>query len=341
MFGCGHMCKLYQRTVTNKGDLNGTTRFLWGGQSNWQCLEERDSGGDLVARYTYATGYIDAVAVQERDLNGDDDFADDDEVVYYHSNTLYSVYALSDADENVVERMRYDAYGAATVLDSDFSSDADGASDVENPYTFTGRRLDTESDLMQYRNRYYDPGLGRFISRDPLGYVDTLGLFVYAGNNPAHRADPMGDKWWEWVPIASTIGHFFADVPGEYLEDYNRRHAHTREDCRCSEDVAIEKCKRKLRKQMAGFLGDWIGVPLGSDFLRATIGLTATQFAKAVAKHATKHGARLGGRAVVGGYVTGGVLAVDAAADAGIIVGRAVNVYRGYRKAVGEYCKCP
>ncbi len=180
------------KVVTNKGDLNGTTRFLWGGKSDWQCLEERDGSGDLVARYTYTTGYIDAVAVQERDLNGDDDFADDDEVVYYHSNTLYSIYALSDADENVIERMRYDSYGAATVLDADFSGDADGTSDVENPYTFTARRLDLESDLMQYRNRYYDPALGRFISRDPAGYSDRLLLYGYAGDNPSLRTDPLG-----------------------------------------------------------------------------------------------------------------------------------------------------
>mgnify|MGYP006295886051 FL=1 len=40
------------------------------------------------------------------------------------------------------------------------SGDADGASDVENPYTFTGRRLDLESGLMEYRHRYYDAALG-------------------------------------------------------------------------------------------------------------------------------------------------------------------------------------
>jgi hypothetical protein len=78
--------------VTNLGDLNGTTRFIWGGQTDWQCLEERDGDDDLVARYTYAPGYIDDVAVQERDLNADDDFAADDEVVYYMSNTLHNVY---------------------------------------------------------------------------------------------------------------------------------------------------------------------------------------------------------------------------------------------------------
>jgi len=101
------------------------------------------------------------VAVQERDLNADNDFADDDEVVYYHSNTLFTVYAVSDASETVIERYRYDPYGACTVLDADGSVDADGLSDVENPYTFTARRLDAESGLMQYRFRDYLPGVGR------------------------------------------------------------------------------------------------------------------------------------------------------------------------------------
>ena len=42
-----------------------------------QCLQERASDGDLVARYTYARGYIDAVAVQERDRDADNDFGDE------------------------------------------------------------------------------------------------------------------------------------------------------------------------------------------------------------------------------------------------------------------------
>jgi len=180
------------KVVTNKGDLNGTTRFLWGGESNWQCLEERDSSDDLVARYTYSPDYIDAVAVQERDLNADDDFGDDDEVVYYLSNTLHSVYALVDADENVIERYRYDAYGACTVLDADGSADADGLSDVENPYTFTGRRLDTESGLMQYRHRYYSATMGRFVARDPVLNLVDMNRYSYASSWVTLAGDPSG-----------------------------------------------------------------------------------------------------------------------------------------------------
>ena len=61
------------KTVSNSGDLNGTTRYLWGGQSDWQCLEELDGSDNIQARYTYAPGYIDAVACGERDLDGDGD----------------------------------------------------------------------------------------------------------------------------------------------------------------------------------------------------------------------------------------------------------------------------
>jgi len=188
--------------------------------SDWQCLEERDGSDDLVARYTYAPGYIDAVAVQERDLNADGDFLDDDEVVYYHSSTLFSIYALSDADENVIERYRYDAYGACTVLDADFSDDADNASDVDNPYTFTARRLDTELDLMQYRYRYYSSTLGRFIRRDPIEYHDGYSLYAYVACRSTIAHDPLGlksqyarcrldDEWppaWTREPSGRIVG---------------------------------------------------------------------------------------------------------------------------------------
>ena len=165
---------------------------FWGGASDWQCLEELDGSDDLVARYTYAPGYMDSPAVQERDLNSDDDFSDANEVVYYHSSTLYSVYALSNSASSAVERYRYDAYGAATVLNADFSDDADNASDVENPFTYTARRLDSESGLMYYRNRQYSVTLGRFISRDPIGYASGLNLYEYAAGIATRLVDPTG-----------------------------------------------------------------------------------------------------------------------------------------------------
>jgi RHS repeat-associated protein len=169
-----------------------------------------------VARYTYAPLSIDAAAVQERELNAADKVAegyfvdailgDTNEVVYYHANVLSTTYALTDSSGSVVERYRYDAYGATTVLDADGSADADGASDVENPYTFTGRRLDTETGLMQYRNRYYSAELGRFVSRDPAGYVDGVNLYHYARSQPTKLADPHGEAAITVAVVVFTAG---------------------------------------------------------------------------------------------------------------------------------------
>jgi len=179
------------------------------------------------------TGFSGAVAVQERDLNSDDDFGDANEVVYYHSNTLFSVCALSDANESVIERYRYDSYGACTVLDADGSSDADGISDVLNPYTFTGRRVDLETGnsgpataLLQYRNRYYHTGLGRFISRDPAGYPDSLNSYSYAVARVTISVDPRGTDYsfsasWEQhnVYYGWEVGPWEVDEQGSrYLE---------------------------------------------------------------------------------------------------------------------------
>ena len=46
-----------------------------------------------------------------------------------------------------------------------------------NALGFTGRHLDSETGLYYFRARYYDTEQGRFISRDPAGYVDGLGLY--------------------------------------------------------------------------------------------------------------------------------------------------------------------
>ncbi len=55
------------------------------------------------------------------------------------------------------------------------------------------------SDLCNLsRARYYDPEVGRFISRDPIpGYLGvplTLNLYVYVENNPIRWVDPLGLK---------------------------------------------------------------------------------------------------------------------------------------------------
>jgi|GEM_PF-3758172 len=97
---------------------------------------------------------------------------------YYHTNNLYSVAALTDAAGAVVERMTYDPYGKVTILAADGTTVL-AVSNVGNPWTFTGRRLDGETGLMYYRARMYSVELGRFIGRDPIVAIEEhIGIGV-------------------------------------------------------------------------------------------------------------------------------------------------------------------
>ena len=40
--------------------------------------------------------------------------------------------------------------------------------------------------------RYYSPALGRFVSRDPIGYDGGINLYAYCGGDPVNYRDPEG-----------------------------------------------------------------------------------------------------------------------------------------------------
>lgn len=53
--------------------------------------------------------------------------------------------------------------------------------------------LDVETGLYFYRARYYHPGLGTFVSRDPIEYNSgDVNLYRYCLNAPGRFADPSG-----------------------------------------------------------------------------------------------------------------------------------------------------
>ncbi|MHC4500187.1 MAG: RHS repeat-associated core domain-containing protein, partial [Planctomycetota bacterium] len=70
-----------------------------------------------------------------------------------------------------------------------------GTSSPTGTYALHGRPVDVLSDghvLVYIRARYFDPQHGRWLQRDPKGYVDGMNLYKAFGNNPLVRRDPMG-----------------------------------------------------------------------------------------------------------------------------------------------------
>ena len=62
----------------------------------------------------------------------------------------------------------------------------------DNPFRFSTKYHDDETGLVYYGYRYYDPELGRWLSRDPIGEDGGLNLYGFVGNEPISRADLLG-----------------------------------------------------------------------------------------------------------------------------------------------------
>lgn len=85
---------------------------------------------------------------------------------------------------------RYSAFGKLEVLNPDFTAKA--ANTPLLAYTYTGREWEPEAGLYFNRARFYDPSLGRFLSRDPIGEQGSVNLYGYVDNDPINAIDPTG-----------------------------------------------------------------------------------------------------------------------------------------------------
>jgi RHS repeat-associated protein len=71
------------------------------------------------------------------------------------------------------------------------------ASSIQNPFLFSTKYTDTETGLLYYGYRYYQPGTGRWLSRDPLGEGGGIALFVHIQNGGINAIDPLGLVAWD------------------------------------------------------------------------------------------------------------------------------------------------
>ena len=89
-----------------------------------------------------------------------------------------------------------------------------------------GSLLDNKTDasgMIYMRNRYYDPGTGRFTQRDPIGLAGGINQYGYAGGDPVNRSDPFGLRDIEVEGANSRrIVAFLMKTSETFREAYNR-----------------------------------------------------------------------------------------------------------------------
>jgi RHS repeat-associated protein len=171
-----YLYDVYDRRIGKTVDPDGagtraatTERYVWDGDD----LALVFSGNTLKQRYLYGT-QVDQVLAEDTGTTVRWALAD-------HQGTIRDV---TDANGTLLNHIRYDSFGKVI---------SQTRPTAFFRFGYTGRETDLESGLMYYRARYYDPGAGRFISEDPIGFDGgDANLYRYVGNSPTNYTDAFG-----------------------------------------------------------------------------------------------------------------------------------------------------
>ena len=153
--------------------------------------------GHLVNYFAYDTDDVlfalnSAGTVRNRYLHGpavDEVLADEQfggTVLWPLKDQFYNVRDLVNNSGAHYNHYDYDAYGNITGL-------WNNGLNLSHAYAFQSRERDLETGLNYHRNRYYNPGIGRWISEDPIGFdAGDINLNRFVGNSPTIRIDANG-----------------------------------------------------------------------------------------------------------------------------------------------------
>lgn len=149
--------------------VQDTTKYIYDGI---HCIAKYNTSNQLINEIVYGP-QIDEVLCS---------IDSSDTAHYYHQDALQSVTVITDGSANKSAEYEYDVYGKIK----------DKTGTFKNEITYTGRWLDEDTGLHYYRARWYDADNGRFISRDPIGFMGGVNFYGYCYNNSVNYVDPLG-----------------------------------------------------------------------------------------------------------------------------------------------------
>ena len=115
------------------------------------------------------------------------------QIYHYHNDHLGTPNELTNQKGEVVWLADYEAWGntAKVIWREEKLEQLQVSSEELQPIRFQGQSFDTETGLHYNRFRYFDPDMGMFTTRDPIGLMGGSNVFAYAPN-PTGWIDPFG-----------------------------------------------------------------------------------------------------------------------------------------------------
>jgi RHS repeat-associated protein len=158
-----------------KSSSSGTSIYVY----DWDNLiEETNAVGSSVARYALTENLDEPLAMLRGGTTN-----------YYEQDGIGTVTSLSNTAGSLAQTYMFDSFGNQTA----------SSGSVTNPFQYTGREFDTETNLQFSRARYYDAKAGRFLSEDPIRFKAGINFYRYVENDPVSGNDPLGLKTCIWT----------------------------------------------------------------------------------------------------------------------------------------------
>jgi len=137
-------------------------------------------------------------------------------VSYIIDDQIGSSTIMSNELGEVVQRLDYEPYGA--IIENSRSMNL-----ASFRHTFTGQELDSETELMFYGARYYDPVIGLFCSADPIvpdpSMPQSFNRYAYVMNSPLMYTDPTGNSLLILAFVVAMIFKPFTDLALAKMND--------------------------------------------------------------------------------------------------------------------------
>ncbi|MEZ4726002.1 MAG: RHS repeat-associated core domain-containing protein [Caldilineaceae bacterium] len=155
--------------------VNGALQKGWLYEDQLRPAAELDGSGAVVSRFVYAT----RVNVPDYLVKGGVSYR----LVLDHLGSVRLV--VNTQTGQVVQRLDYDAWGLVT----------QDTNPGFQPFGFAGGLYDGQTGLVRFGARDYDSVVGRWTSKDPIGFKGgEPNLYTYSANTPLNLTDPMGLK---------------------------------------------------------------------------------------------------------------------------------------------------
>src|SRR5581483_7024726 len=184
--------------ASNTWILVGGTAYVYDGN---RVIQERDLNNNPTVSYTRGndlSGTLEGAGgigglLARSDGYSSGFFSDHN---FYHADGNGNITYLVNGSQTLAASYRYDPFGNLTA--------SSGSLATSNTYRFSSKELITSAGLYYYLYRFYDPGLQRWLNRDPIQELGSLNLFSYVSNDPLDRSDPDGRISFPPNPIIAT-----------------------------------------------------------------------------------------------------------------------------------------